>query len=259
MIRDKSEELISMLTRGSSMGTAIPEYLLNDTKKTEVLPASKGLHAFLKNSFKPKNDLESAAQWYYLNRTSYSGIMNKQNMYWGYGDRFSMQPKNWAANIRRTSQKLQKVKLTCLDFEKVIDTAPNGALLFLDPPYFNADQDKFYQCAFAKDDHYRLAECLKRNEKRLLLFITYDNSVEVRGLYKWMKETHNKEWNYCIQRTDDQRNGLIRKGTRYKGRELFLLNYNSLELLGIEKTQHIDINTKSTASSLGISFARNHL
>ena len=47
----------------------------------------------------------------------------------------------------------------------------------------------------------------------------------VRDLYDWMPEIHDKEWNYCIQRTDDQKNGTIRKGERYKGKEIFILNY----------------------------------
>jgi DNA adenine methylase len=42
-----------------------------------------------------------------------------------------------------------------------------------------------------------------------------------------MLEMHDKEWNYCIQRTDDQKNGTSRKGERYKGKELFILNYES--------------------------------
>ena len=42
-----------------------------------------------------------------------------------------------------------------------------------------------------------------------------------------MPEMYDKEWNYCIQRTDDQKNGTNKKGKRYKGKELFLLNYSS--------------------------------
>jgi DNA adenine methylase len=48
-----------------------------------------------------------------------------------------------------------------------------------------------------------------------------------------MSEMHDQEWSYCIQRTDDQKNGTERKGERYKGKELFLLNYDSaLETVG---------------------------
>ena len=203
----------------------IPKELTQGVLYGDPLPASKELHSFFKHTFKPINELERAERWFYLNRTSYSGIMNTQNMYWGYGDKFSMQPKNWAQNILRTSQKLQKVHISNLDFEDVIDNAPDGALLFLDPPYFNADQDKFYQHYFSKNDHFRLEECLRRNTERLKLFVTYDNVQPVRDLYKWMPEMHTKEWNYCIQRTDDQKNGTERKGERYKGKEIFILNY----------------------------------
>ncbi len=45
-----------------------------------------------------------------------------------------------------------------------------------------------------------------------------------------MKEIHDKEWNYCIQRTDDQKNKIQRKGTRYKGKEIFILNYDSSDI-----------------------------
>jgi DNA adenine methylase len=225
IIRDNPDGLIHFLQKRKKIDSRIPENLTESVLEGYPLPATKELHSFFKNEFKPINEIERAGRWFYLNRTSYSGIMNNQNMYWGYGDKFSMQPKNWAQNINRTNKKLQGVEITNLDFEKVIDSAPDGALLFLDPPYFNADQDKFYQHYFSKQDHFRLAECLKRNNDRLKLFITYDNTPEIRELYAWMPEIHNKEWNYCLQRTDDQKNGTTKKGERYKGKELFILNY----------------------------------
>jgi len=207
----------------------VPVHLVEQVELGDIMPATKELHRFFKTEFEPKDAIEQAGRWFYLNRTSYSGIMNYQNMYFGYGDKFSMQPKNWPRNILRTSEKLKKVRLTSWDFEKVIDKSPDNALVFLDPPYFNADQDKFYNCFFTKEDHYRLEKCIKRNKDRLSIFITYDNTPEIRDLYSWMPLMHDKEWNYCIQRTDDQKNGSSRKGERYKGQELFILNYEPEE------------------------------
>lgn len=66
-IRDRVEDLISLL---------------------KGIPATKELHTYYKNEFQPKNDLERALRWYYLNRTSYSGIRKHQNCYWGYGDKY---------------------------------------------------------------------------------------------------------------------------------------------------------------------------
>lgn len=160
--------------------------------------------------------------------------MKPQNCFWGYGDKYSMRPENWPRNIRRTSEKLQNVKITCFDFEQVINAVPDGAFLFVDPPYFNADQDKFYAHSFSRDDHYRLCGVLREHKDRIKFLITYDNSPEIRGLYEWATQTHDKEWNYTISRTDDQKNGQKKehnfKGGRYKGKEVFILNYDSASL-----------------------------
>ena len=208
-IRDHVEELIAFL---------------------DGLPASKELHGYYKNEFSPENDLERAGRWYYLNRTSYSGIMNMQNCYWGYGDKYSMRPENWPRNLRRTSRKLQGVQISCRDFEAVIKDAPDDSFLFIDPPYFNADQDKFYTHSFTKNDHLRLANLLKLHRSRIRFLITYDNSEAVRELYDWAQGIYDKEWNYTINRTDDQRKNAPKndkKGERYKGKEIFIINYAS--------------------------------
>ncbi|MEH2219321.1 MAG: DNA adenine methylase [Nostoc sp.] len=210
IIRDQPEELINFLTGES---------------------ATKERHTYYKNEFIPQNKLEQAGRWFYLNRTSYSGIMKHQNCYWGYGEKYSMRPENWPRNIRRTSEKLQDVQITNLDFEKVIESVPDGSFLFIDPPYFNADQDKFYVHSFSKDDHLRLCKILNRHKERIKFLITYDNSKEIRKLYEWALEIHDKEWNYTINRTEDQKNGKSKqdnfKGERYKGKEIFILNYSS--------------------------------
>ena len=194
------------------------------------IPATKKLHTYYKNTYKPSNNLEQAFRWYYLNRTSYSGIMKHENCYFGYGAKYSMRPENWPRHLRTVSDRLQGVELTALDFEDCIDSMPDGAFLFVDPPYFNADQKKFYPCHFEMDDHIRLMECLKRNENRLLYLVTYDNSEGVRELYDWCGVMEDQEWQYTISRTDDQKNGKKladgHKSKRGKGRELFIKNYN---------------------------------
>lgn len=187
--------------------------------------ATKERHAYFKNIYRPRNGLDRAVRWYYLNRTSYSGIMKKVNCFFGYGPEFSMRPENWPRSIRATSSKLQSVKLTTVDFEKCIDKAPDGSFLFIDPPYYRADQSKFYPHYFSVEDHYRLVECLRRNRRRIKFFLTYDNCEEIQELYSWCKEIRTAEWNYTINRTDDQKTKEIRKGERYLGQELFIFNY----------------------------------
>lgn len=196
--------------------------------------ATKERHAYYKNVFKPKNPLEKAIRWFYLNRTSFSGIMNNQNCYWGYGEAYSMGPKNWGNTITRASKKLQGVKLTSWDFERLLDSleVDENTFLFIDPPYFNADQDKFYTHSFTKDDHYRFHDCLLRNHHKFKFLLTYDNCPEIREMYNWAHEIEEKEWNYTLNRTDDQKKESKEKskkdgkvGERYKGKEIFIRNY----------------------------------
>ena len=208
-IRDNVEDLIELL---------------------QGIRATKQNHAFYKNSYQPKNNLERAFRWYYLNRTSYSGIMRPENCYWGFGEKYSMRPENWPPHLRTVSDKLQGVELISYDFEKVIDSMPDGSFIFVDPPYYNADQQKFYSCTFAEEDHVRLSACLRRHSDRLLFLLTYDDHSDVRELYKWVKAIDDRQWNYTINRTDDQKNGVKKKDgfrrERYKGQEIFIRNYN---------------------------------
>lgn len=192
---------------------------------------SREAHTYYKKEYVPTNELEQAVRWFYLNRISYSGIMKYENMYFGYGEKYSMTPKNWPRNILRTSEKLQGVELTSMTAIECIESMPDGALLFVDPPYFNADQDKFYTKHFTREDHLQLVDCLREQSERLNLFITYDNCEEIKELYNFMPYMYDKEWNYCISRTDDQKENKKladgHKGTRDKGKELFILNYKA--------------------------------
>lgn len=187
--------------------------------------ATKERHTYFKNEFKPKNDLEKAARWFYLNRTSYSGIMNPRNMFWGYGDKFSLRPFGWEKRIMECSKKLRDVKLTSEDFAGVIDKAPEGSFLFIDPPYFATDQSKFYTHSFKKEDHFRLADVIRKNSKRIRFMLTYDDSPEVRELFSWNHNIIKRAWTYTLNRTDDQTKKTNKKGKRSVGNEIFIMNY----------------------------------
>lgn len=225
ILNDKDEELVNCYINIRDNPNELADIL-------EGYPANKETHAFFKNDYKPNNDLERAARWFYLNRTSYSGIMKMENCYFGYGDEYSMQPKNWRRHLNKTSRKLQGVEIYNKDFQSIIDNAPDGSFLFIDPPYFNRDQDKFYTPVFTKEDHKRLCETLKHNGNRLKFLLTYDNEEEIREMYSWANEVMDKEWFYTINRTDDQtkgKNGAVKtpNGKRYKGKEIFIINYES--------------------------------
>ncbi|NTV28736.1 MAG: DNA adenine methylase [Candidatus Omnitrophica bacterium] len=175
--------------------------------------ASKERHLVVKNMV-PKNRLERAFKTYYLNRTSYCGIINKPA--WGYKDGKSSPPPNWGKFITMAGEKLQDVKLSSADFEDVIKAPAKGrsVLMYVDPPYFHADQKRAYTKSFATEDHYRLAEVLKETE--YLFCLSYDDCPEIRELYNWA-EIHSMSWLY---------NTANCKGSaRKEGDELIITNY----------------------------------
>ena len=61
-----------------------------------------------------------------------------------------MRPENWPPHLRTVSDKLQGVTLKSEDFESVIDSLSDGYFIFVDPPYFDADQHKLYTCTFER-------------------------------------------------------------------------------------------------------------
>jgi len=150
----------------------------------DEMEASKEVYEKVKN-IKPKNGLERAYRYFYLNRTSFSGKM--KNPSWGYLPKRSLPPYRWHERINPCSEKIQGVKITNLDFEEVIlapaMTKGNKVLMFLDPPYYLANQEGYYAKSFKKDDHIRLAKTLKKAKHKF--FLTYDDCEEIRDLYSW--------------------------------------------------------------------------
>ncbi len=114
--------------------------------------ATKERHIEMKE-WEPKTDLEVAYKYFYLNRTSYSGIMKKPA--WGYHPKKSVPPSRWGPRIESAGLKLNDVKITSLDYHEVIEASPQGerVFMFIDPPYYEADQKRAYEYSFTVDDH----------------------------------------------------------------------------------------------------------
>ena len=131
----------------------------------------------------PNSELEAAFKIYYLNRTSYSGIINTPA--WGYAEGKSSPPQNWGRFIMSASQKLQDAVILCGDYKKVLDMPKKGnnTLLYLDPPYYKKKKKRAYTKPFSVSDHKRLAEDLKKTE--YFFCLSYDDCEEVRELYNW--------------------------------------------------------------------------
>ena len=130
-LNDIDPELINCYTHIRDNAAKMVRVLSRET-------ATKERHMYYKK-YRPRSSLGRAIRWYYLNRTSFSGIMKTENCYFGYGEKYSMGPSGWGQRIVSCSAKIQNVRITHLDFEKVIDDSPDGAFLFIDPPYYATD------------------------------------------------------------------------------------------------------------------------
>jgi DNA adenine methylase len=117
-----------------------------------------------------------------------------------------------------------------IDFEDLINNIAENEdfFVFIDPPYYNTDQNLIYTHGFNKEDHLRLAKVLTNSKFKFLL--TYDNCKEVKELYKDFIIVDHL-WNYKMSRTDDQKNDKSSKdgikNKRSNEIELFIMNYNT--------------------------------
>jgi DNA adenine methylase len=213
----------------------------------ENITVSKTLQYYYKNKYQPSNDLERAFRYFYLNRISYGGIMTKGHCYYGYRADCSMPPEHWPSLLREASAKLQGVRIYCQDFEQTISAAPDGAVIFIDPPYWSNSSKRLYVHNFRTEDHRRLATVLQAHSDRLKFLLTYDDTPEIKELYNWTKQIKTESWRYNLNRTDysaeakkasrseKSKNGnsnqsttkpsATQKGKRTMGQELFITNY----------------------------------
>ena len=193
---------------------------LIDRVSAEV--ASRERHTEIKQ-FVPESDDDVAFRTYYLNRTSYSGIIHKPA--WGYALGASSPPENWHRFVRGATTKLQGVKLTSLDFEEVLAAPAQGkrVLMYLDPPYFLADQKRAYTKPFKMEDHLRLERMLRELGHAFLL--SYDDCPQIRELYSWA-HIYERSWFY---------NTANSSGPRKVGKELFITNYR------VEHLEQLDL------------------
>ncbi len=175
-INDKDAELINFY-----------KVIADPSKRKELIhllrdeTASRTRHAEVLN-MDPRNEVEHAFKYFYLNRTSFSGIMYKPR--WGYALGSSITPDKWASIIEPVGEKLGSAQITSLDFRDII-TAPGkkgDVLLYLDPPYFQASKS-IYKNEFTLQDHLDLADLLKKTPFKFIL--SYEDCPQIRDLYKW--------------------------------------------------------------------------
>ena len=126
----------------------------------------------------PYSDVNRAARFVYLNKTSFNGLyrVNKSGQYnVPYGFKKSNNLYDFE-NINRIANLLdEKVLIETSDFYNVIKNVERGDLVFLDPPYTVAHDNngfiQYNQKIFSWEDQERLLSLIKEIESRGAFYI----------------------------------------------------------------------------------------
>lgn len=141
----------------------------------------------------PKNSIESAALFLYLNKTSFNGICryNKKGQYnTSYGiyckkNKEPEYPQYPLMQIEHFLSFSDRVILSCGDFSKIENLINDKAVIYSDPPYFKVNH--FYNASkFLLADQIRLIDFLKKQNKNKNAFVLCSNShnEEILNLYQ---------------------------------------------------------------------------
>jgi len=132
---------------------------------------------------------ERAARFIYLNRTCWNGLYRvnlsgKFNVPIGTKKNAILSTDNF----QKTSEILQSSEFEACDFERTINKASDGDLLFVDPPYTVKHNNnafvQYNESLFSWGDQVRLHKCLQAAEKRgAFIVATNAHHKSIKNLY----------------------------------------------------------------------------
>jgi len=178
--------------------------------------------------------VERAVQFYFINRTVWSGRVvydpaRRSRLYFS-------NPGGWSrierklAHLRDCSEKLRRVRITCLPFERCLRGLRPDDFVYADPPYYrdslDAPTSKLYEGHFAIEQHELLRDLLADTPAKVM--VSYDDRPEVRELYRgsgW--RIIPLAWKYCGRYAKSNRDRAAgRKERKVTGRELLIVSYD---------------------------------
>jgi DNA adenine methylase len=138
-----------------------------------------------------RSDVERAARFLFLNRTCYNGLyrVNRKGQFNVPFGRYDNPTVCNADNLRAASQALQGVIVELGDFDRCLEWAGPGDLVYLDPPYHplsdTSSFTSYTSAAFDVEDQRRLADLFRELDSRgCQVMLSNSCTPLIRELYK---------------------------------------------------------------------------
>lgn len=128
-------------------------------------------------------DIQRAARQLYLQKNSYAGLVRNPSFRRSLAHPPGFNPERLPEIIEETHQRLARVQIECLPYEKVLRNYDSPSTLFyLDPPYFDR---KLYKFNLDPDDFRAMAQLLGTLRGKFVLSL--NDMPEVRAIFKPFK------------------------------------------------------------------------
>lgn len=208
-IRDKVGELI--------------ESLENHLKKYQKNPSQ---YYYQIRESEPISQIEKVSKLLFLNKTCFNGLyrVNSKGKFNVPLGRYTNPNIVNKENLTAVSRVLQsrKIKISCRDFEAVLDDTKKGDLIYFDPPYQpvsdTANFTSYTHRDFTEDDLQRLVELANQlNSKGCNVLLSNSNSKIVKNYFS------EKHWSVSEINANRAINSNSQKRTGHK--EVLIKNY----------------------------------
>ena len=174
----------------------------------------------------PKQQIEKVSRLLFLNKTCFNGLyrVNKKGQFNVPLGRYTNPNIVNKENLTAVSNILQskKIKISCRDFEAVLDDTKKGDLVYFDPPYqpvsSTANFTSYTHRDFTEDDLERLADLGDQlNSKGCHVLLSNSNSKIVKDFFS------KKYWKISSINANRAINSNAQKRTGHK--EIIIKNY----------------------------------
>ncbi len=140
-------------------------------------------------------DVQRAGRFFYLQKNSFGGLVIKQNYHYTVVHPSNYNPARIPETLAAAHQRLQRVQIECLPYDKILEKYDRPTTLFyLDPPYWNR---QLYKYNFCENDFIKLEERLHQLQGKFVLSL--NDCPEVRELFKYF-HIRKEDLAYSAQR-----------------------------------------------------------